>query len=342
MKNFYKNKKILITGHTGFKGSWLCLWLKHMGSDVLGISNKNYQNSDHFNQLKLNIKTKYIDIRDKKKIHKIINLFKPDIIFHLAAQSLVKKGHQNPFLTFDTNVNGTLNVLDSVKDFSKKIIIINVTTDKCYKNNISKKAFREDDKLGGDDPYSSSKVLSELLTTSYQEIYKNKKIYIASARCGNVIGGGDWSEDRIIPDLVNSITKNKTLKVRGFKNVRPWLHVLDSLRGYLILAKTIYAKPKLLGAYNFSPEEINKTVSVGKIIDIFSQKWKKVKIKKVDKAFFEHNYLKLNSLKAKEKFGWKPLYSTNEAIHSTIEWYKENENEKKNISKIQLIKYLNL
>ena len=177
MKNFYKNKKILITGHTGFKGSWLALWLKYMGSKVLGISNKNFYNSKHFKQLNLNISNYFIDIRDQKKVNKIVVSFKPDIIFHLAAQSLVKKGYEDSRYTFDVNVNGTLNIFKAVKNFKKKVVIINVTTDKCYKNKSNKKPFIESDELGGDDPYSSSKVVSELLTFTYQNLFKKKYTY---------------------------------------------------------------------------------------------------------------------------------------------------------------------
>ena len=340
MKNFYKNKRVIVTGHSGFKGAWLALWLKYMDCKVLGISNKNFNNSKHFKDLKLKIKSKYFDIREKNKIKNTISLFKPDIIFHLAAQSLVKKGYDDTSNTFDINVNGTLNIFEAVKNIKKKVVIINVTTDKCYKNKSQKKPFKETDELGGDDPYSSSKVISEFLTSSYQRIFKNKNIHIASARCGNVIGGGDWSQDRIIPDIVKSIKKKQKLKIRGFNNVRPWIHVLDSLNGYLILAKEIYNRPHLIGAYNFSPKNFLLKFNVGKIVNEFTKKWKKVNYQKVNRSFFEHKNIFLDSSKSQVKLKWSPKYKTKEAINKTIEWYKEDFNKNKNISKKQLIEYL--
>ncbi len=340
MKNFFKKKKILITGHTGFKGSWLSLWLSHLDSNLLGVSNTNFKNSSHFKKLKLKLTSKYADIRDKKKISKIIWDFKPDIIFHLAAQSLVKQGYKKPSMTIEVNVKGTYNVLESASRLKKKVAIINVTSDKCYKNDVNKKTFIESDQLGGDDPYSFSKSMSELLTSYFQKKLKSKKIFIASARCGNVIGGGDWSDDRIIPDIVKSITKNKLIYIRNYNSVRPWIHVLDSIRGYLMLAKMVYLNPKYCGAYNFSPQSIKRNYEVKDIINLFSEEWSKVQHKRIKTSFFEHNYLKLNSNKAKKIIGWTPIYSTNNAIKKTIEWYKENNKKNLSISKKQLLEFL--
>ena len=268
---FWGKKKILITGHTGFKGTWLSLWLNKLSADVYGISlppPKNEKNLFNLVKLKKNINSYFIDIRKKKKLEKTIIKIKPEIIFHLAAQPLVKESYKNPFNTIDTNILGTVNLLEICRKhkFVKTIIVI--TTDKVYENREQKKPYDENSKLGGFDPYSSSKACVELIVSSYRNSYfKKKGVSIATARAGNVIGGGDWSANRIIPDAVNAWGKNKSLIIENPKSTRPWQHVLDSLYGYLLLAQKISKNHKLSGAYNFGPLN-KKQYSVLDIINI--------------------------------------------------------------------------
>lgn len=234
--NIYKNKKVLITGHTGFKGSWLTLWLLLLGAKVIGYSLPPNTNPNLFSELKLSKEIIDIrgDIRDIKKIKKIIKKYKPDIIFHLAAQPIVKISYENPIETIETNILGTSNLLEASKNYNFIKGIINVTSDKCYLNKESIFGYRETDKLGGFDPYSASKACSEILTSAYRKsFFKDKKTLISSVRAGNVIGGGDWSKFRIIPDCIKSITKNKDIIIRNPSSIRPWQFVLEPLSGYL-------------------------------------------------------------------------------------------------------------
>ena len=263
----FKNKKILITGHNGFKGSWLTIWLNLLGAKVVGISLKDYNQDNHFNLIKKNIKVKsyYFDLRNKKKTQQIILKEKPDYIFHLAAQSLVYKSVLDPSFNWETNVIGLLNILDSIIKLKKKCYGIIITSDKCYKNLEQKKGYKENDILGGIDPYSASKASAEILFHSYYQTFfaKNKKnIRLCTARAGNVIGGGDWSNFRLIPDCMKMWLKNKIPVIRNPQSTRPWQHVLEALSGYLVLAYELTKNENISGnSFNFSSDKI-KNITV--------------------------------------------------------------------------------
>ena len=354
-KNFYgntfKKKTIIVTGHTGFKGSWLSLWLKILGAKVIGLSVDIPSEPSHFNAIKLKNKIKHyeVDIRNLKLLKNIINKHQPDFVFHLAAQSLVKKSYSDPVYTLETNTIGTLNILESLRSIKKKCIAVLITSDKSYKNLEIKRGYVEEDTLGGSDPYSASKAAAEITIQSYINSFfpkKKTKVLIAVARAGNVVGGGDWSENRLIPDCVKSWSKNKKVLIRNPKSTRPWQHVLEALSGYLLLAKKIKNKKNIHGeVFNFGPNNIKNHNVISLVIEM-KKYWEKVswKIinKKKNKEFYESNLLKLNSNKAKKILKWKCVLSFNETISMIAEWYKNfyhKKKEKYEISYSQIKKY---
>ena len=341
IKNFYKNKKILITGVTGFKGSWLALWLKILGSKVYGIGYNPNKNKNLFYQLQLvkKINLKLLDVRNKKKLDNYINKIKPQIIFHLAAQPLIYEAYEKPFLTYEINAFGTLNLLEICR--KKKYIksVVCVTSDKCYKNNFSTIGFKESDKLGGADPYSGSKACAEIIANTYLEsFYSKEKLRgcgLATARAGNVIGGGDWSPKRLIPDVINSIINKKIIFLRNPKFNRPWQHVLEPLFGYLKLGYKLYENPKKYsGAWNFGTKK-NTITNVQEIVEKIINFWGYGKVK-VDKnpKFYEQENLQLNISKAIKHLGWRPKYSITESVKITTEWYKKVKLKKEDPGKI--------
>ena len=328
LTNFYKNKKILVTGATGFKGTWLCSWLIKLGAKVYGIGFLPNENKKFFYSLSLEKKIllKIFDIRDLSKLDKFIKSIKPDIVFHLAAQPLVIESYKKPLLTFDVNCRGTLNVLSSCsnKKFIKSIVLI--TSDKCYENIGKVISYNEDDLLGGTDPYSASKASAELIIRSFREsIFKVKNHLtcgVSSARAGNVIGGGDWSKERLIPDCVKFIRKKNKIVLRNPNSNRPWQFVLEPLKGYLFLAKKQFENPnKYSSSWNFGPE--SKSVkSVKEIVKLMIYYWGagSIQIKK-NKKFHEHKNLQLDIKKAKNILKWKPTYSFKKTIKVTVDWY---------------------
>tara|TARA_Y100000590_G_C15563706_1_gene955773 strand:- start:28 stop:1125 length:1098 start_codon:yes stop_codon:yes gene_type:complete len=331
MKNLkiFKNSKVIVTGHTGFKGSWLTAWLKLLGANVMGIALKPHTNPSHYKVSKIGkgIKDVRLDIRNRKKIDKKIRTFKPDFIFHLAAQALVGLSFKNPTLTWESNVVGTLNILESAKKLKKKCNIVIITSDKCYLNREIHYGYKETDILGGKDPYSGSKAAAEILINSYINSFfkKNSKVRIATARAGNVIGGGDWSNNRIIPDCVKSWSKNKKAKLRNPKATRPWQHVLEAVGGYLCLAINLKFNKKIHGeSFNFGPN-LSKEYSVLELVKMMSFYWKNVSwvnIPKSKKEFYESGLLRLNCSKAKKLLKWKTILRFNELAHMVTDWYK--------------------
>lgn len=349
-KNFYKNKKVLITGATGFKGAWLSLWLNILGAKVYGVGYKPNNNKRLFNQLNLKkkISFKNIDIRNFRKMSKHIKSIKPEIIFHLAAQPIISKSYEEPQNTYYINSFGTLNLIEIVKQnkFIKSSIFI--TSDKCYESNNSTKGFKESDKLGGIDPYSGSKACAEIITnTYYQSFFKDKiKRGIATARAGNVIGGGDWSKDRLIPDSIKSLSKNKKIIIRNPNFNRPWQHVLEPLNGYLMLAFNLYKMPeKYSGPWNFGTER-NTITNVEEVIQKIIFNWGNGKYKKINKKkFYEQTNLQLNIQKSKKILKWKPKLSIDKCISITVDWYKKVLNEKESVEKIttdQILNYMKI
>jgi len=328
--NQFNNKVVLVTGHTGFKGSWLTSWLVLLGAKVIGLSINIPTKPSHFEATKLQnkINHKRIDIRNLKLLKKTFKKYQPDYVFHLAAQSLVKKSYSDPIYTWGTNTIGTLNVLESLRQIRKKCIAVLITSDKSYKNIEIKRGYRENDILGGHDPYSASKASAELSIQSYISSFfpsEKTKVLIGIARAGNVIGGGDWSENRLIPDCIKSWSKNKKVFIRNPKSTRPWQHVLESISGYLHLASSLKKNKKLHGeAFNFGPSNTNN-YDVMFLVKFMRKHWKKVSWnvdKKSKKRFFESNLLKLNCNKAKFILRWKCILSFGETVEMTINWYK--------------------
>ena len=308
-KSFWRNKKVLITGHTGFKGSWLTLLLKELDCNIIGYSLKPEKKS-LFNEINLkNIISYFNNINDFEKLNKVINKHKPSIVFHLAAQPLVIESYKNPYNTFDTNVFGSLNIIENIKinKFIKSSII--VTTDKCYKNKNNKQKFVETDSLEGKDPYSWSKVCTEYIAKSYANDYFDKKnIGFSTARAGNVIGLGDYGKDRIITDIIQSMNQNKIIKIRNPNSIRPWQNVLDALFGYILLAQKSFNTNKFNGAWNFGPIK-NDGLNVEQITKMMIKKTKYNKSYKIIKSDFEEaKYLFLNSAKSAKELNWKPFF----------------------------------
>ena len=335
-KKTFKNKKVLITGHTGFKGAWLTLWLLHCGAKIMGISKDIPTQPSLFNTLNLKKKIidKKIDLKNIKILKREVKKFQPDFIFHLAAQSLVKKSLKNPYLTWMSNSLGTINILESLRNIKikKKIIAIMITSDKSYKNIEIKRGYVESDRLGGIDPYSASKASAELALKSYiNTFFKNKKknIVFGIARAGNVIGGGDWADDRLIPDCMKSWSRKEMAKIRNPKSTRPWQHVIEAICGYLTFAQKLKINSKLNGeVFNFGPDNKNNFSVINLIKELeknnLKLKWKIVE----EKNNIESNLLKINSNKAKNLLRWKCILSFKETINHLAEWYKEYYNKK--------------
>ena len=329
MLNIFKNKKVIITGHTGFKGSWLTLWLLKLGAEVIGISKDIPTKPSHY--LELNIKNKIkdivADVTDVETIKEIFYKEKPDFVFHLAAQALVKKSYLNPIETWNTNTFGTLTILESLRILDNKCISILITSDKCYDNVEWIWGYKETDKIGGPDPYSASKGAAEILIRSYYESFLSKKsnIKIGIARAGNVIGGGDWALDRIIPDCMTAWSDNNIVKLRNPKSTRPWQHVLEPLGGYLIFAVNLYNSNRLNGeAFNFGPS-IKKDYTVIDLVNKMSKYWKNIKWEDVSDNYngpIESGLLKLNCDKANNLLNWEAIFDIDETISYTTNWYK--------------------
>ena len=336
----FKNSRVIVTGHTGFKGSWLTAWLKELGAHVMGISINIPTKPSHYKVSNINdgIKDIRIDIRNKKKIEKTIVNFKPKFLFHLAAQSLVGESYNHPINTWETNVIGTLNILNALRKLKNKCNAIIITSDKCYLNRETHIGYKESDVLGGKDPYSASKASAELVVKSYiNSFFSNDQNYIriATARAGNVIGGGDWANFRIIPDCVRSWSQNKAAELRTPNATRPWQHVLEAISGYLCLATNLNFNDKIHGeSFNFGPQISQKEYSVLKLVKSISLHWNNVdwKIKsKSKKNFYESSLLRLNCNKAQKILKWKSVLKFNETTEFVSKWYKNFYENPKNI-----------
>lgn len=326
MFKFYKNKKVLLTGASGFKGSWLSLWLKSLGAEVLGYSLEPNTNPSMFEELKIaeEIQNVFGDIRDRKTLEKTFNEFQPEIVFHLAAQPLVRLSYSEPVNTYETNVIGTLNVLEAARKCGSVKAFVNVTTDKCYENKEVERGYTEDEPMGGYDMYSSSKGCVEIMSSSYRRSFLQNGYLMATARAGNVIGGGDWAEDRLIPDCVRAINENKKIEIRNPIAVRPWQHVLEPLSGYLLLGQKLLEEcSELADGFNLGPNEesVLTVADVANRVVKFYGKGEVVVGEKSD--LHEAGLLMLNVEKAKKVLGWTPSYTADEAIQKTVEWYKK-------------------
>jgi len=333
----YKNKRVLITGHTGFKGSWLAIWLKMLGAEVRGYALEPPSDPSNFEACGLQDKLIHIhgDVRDHKHLLSVFQEYQPEFIFHLAAQPLVRFSYEEPRTTYETNVMGTVNVLEAARVTNSARVIINITSDKCYENKEWVWGYRENDPMGGYDPYSSSKGCAELLTAAYRASFFNPnryeahKVSLSSVRAGNVIGGGDWGQDRLIPDCIRAVSQDKPILIRNPDATRPWQHVLEPLHGYLLLAVFMYhSGPRYAGAWNFGPLNA-EVLTVEEVVNKFIHYWGSGSstIPASLNASNSHppheaNWLKLDCSKAHTLLHWKPRYSIDQALKETIEWFK--------------------
>ncbi len=342
MKSFWNNKKVFITGHTGFKGSWLCLWLHSLGATITGYSLPSPTNPSLYQLCRIDsiVHSVLEDVRAKEKLKQAILDAQPDIIIHMAAQSLVRTAYQNPAESYEINVMGTVHLLEALRNAVSKGVpiraVINVTTDKCYENKEWVWGYREKDELGGYDPYSSSKACSELVTAAYRNSYFHTNEYnkhqvgLATARAGNVIGGGDWAADRLVPDFIRALLRGEKLKIRYPGAIRPWQHVLEPLRGYLLLAQKLYDDGRRFSqSWNFGPND-SDAKSVEWIVRKLCDKWGGNTGYEIesDVQWHEAHYLKLDCSKAKCELGWEPTWNIERALESIIEWtraYQQNQ-----------------
>jgi CDP-glucose 4,6-dehydratase len=330
---FWSNRAVFVTGHTGFKGGWLAHWLSDLGAQVHGYSLEPPTDPNFFTEVKLRerlVSSTTADIRDLESLERAIKESQPEIIIHMAAQPLVRYSYQAPVETFATNVMGTVNVLEAARLSGTVKAIVNITTDKCYENNEWPWPYRENDRLGGHDPYSASKACAEITAAAYRDSFLgDANIQLASVRAGNVIGGGDWACDRLIPDFLRSIDAGKTLKIRSPNAVRPWQHVLEPLSGYLLLAEKLYLEGSAFAeSWNFGPNDEDAR-SVGWIVEklcaqISRARWETESVKQPHEA----GLLKLDSSKAKTKLGWTPRWNLETALSKTTEWHQAWRNRK--------------
>ena len=340
MKNFnnvYKGKKVLVTGHTGFKGSWLSIWLRELGAEVIGYSLDPYTEKDNFVLSHLSEKIVDIrgDIRDRKHLRKIFDKYKPEIVFHLAAQPLVRLSYDIPVETYETNLMGTINILEEIRNCKNTKIGIMITTDKCYENKEQIWGYRENEAFGGYDPYSSSKGACEIAIQSWRNSFFNPKDYekygksLASVRAGNVIGGGDWAKDRIVPDCIRALEAGKDIEIRSPKSIRPWEHVLEPLSGYLLLGQKMMENPiNYCEGWNFGPN-LDAIVNVWEVAEKIVKNYGKGNLKDISdpNALHEAKLLLLDITKSRFELGWKPTLTIDKSIELTAEWYKRYLNE---------------
>ncbi len=325
--SFWQGKKVFITGHTGFKGSWISLWLASMNAKIYGYSLEPPTNINFFEEAKIyeDMESYTGDIRNFELLKEKIRSFNPDILIHMAAQPLVRLSYKEPIDTYSTNVMGTVNVLEASKSAKNIRAIVNVTSDKCYDNKEWEWGYREDEPMGGFDPYSNSKGCAELVTSAYRtSFFLDSSINLASARSGNVIGGGDWAEDRLVPDALKAFENNKKLVIRNPLATRPWQHVLEPLSGYLKLAESLYeGKQKYSEGWNFGPNDSdNKNVEW--IVGEISKQWGGNSNWEIDKSEQPHeaNFLKLDISKAVKRLKWKPTWDIKKSISKTVKWHK--------------------
>lgn len=340
--NVYRNRRVLVTGHTGFKGSWLSLWLDTLGAKLTGIALAPETRPNHWDLLDFGIDSRVQDIRDASALAAQVRDAAPEIVFHLAAQPLVRRSYRDPLGTWQTNVMGTANLLDACRGVAKLKAVVVITSDKCYENQEWPWGYRETDRLGGHDAYSASKAASELVAASYRKAFfqASDGPLLATARAGNVIGGGDWSEDRLIPDLIRAVAAKRSLEIRSPQATRPWQHVLESLSGYLLLGQRLFeGRQDYATAWNFGPDR----KSVGSVVDVLTKlqcQWPALQWHTTDVPQpHEATLLELDSAQARCKLGWQPRWDLEQALGMTAKWYREYLETGSAISRQQLATY---
>jgi CDP-glucose 4,6-dehydratase len=326
---FWKDKRVLVTGHTGFKGAWLSLWLSKMGAEVSGISLTPDTSPNLYTLADINRHSQsyFCDIRDDGELAGLVAEAAPEIVIHMAAQALVRPGYQQPVETFDTNVMGTVHLLESVRKIGSVRVVVCVTTDKVYRNQERAEPYRETDELGGYDPYSASKAASELVIASYRDSFLARAgVAVASARAGNVIGGGDWSEERLIPDAVRAWGSGETLTIRRPQAIRPWQHVLEPLCGYMVLAEQLWASSDLAGAYNFGPKT-DEAATVKDVVELAQESFARgnVIFEDTETGPHEAGRLSLDISRAQSQLGYEPLWGLRESIFRAMSWYRRQQ-----------------
>lgn len=345
-QEFWSGKRVFLTGHTGFKGGWLALWLRRLGATVRGYSLEPATTPCFFNQVGGNRLFESIsgDIREREVVKRSVHSFAPDVVLHLAAQALVIDSYKSPFETFEINALGTASLLEACRDCQSIKAIVAVSTDKCYENKEWVYSYREPDALGGSDPYSASKAASELVVASYRNsFFRDAGVSLASVRAGNVFGGGDWAENRIVPDGIRAFSQKVPLKVRHPQSIRPWQFVLEPLLGYLMVARACLEGTAFDTAWNFGPNE-DTVCTVAQLADAMVRAWGDraswVELETAEKQFKEASLLLLNSSYAKQRLGWKPVLNVDDALEMTVDWYlksmKASENELLSFSEQQI------
>jgi CDP-glucose 4,6-dehydratase len=326
--DFWKDRRVLITGHTGFKGGWLSLWLNQLGARVYGYAIDPPNNPAFFKESKVESSLEqslFGDIQDSELLLKVMTDINPEIVIHMAAQSLVKESYMNPKLTYSTNILGTVNVFEAVRSTTSVKVVLNITSDKCYENKETNIGYTESDSMGGYDPYSSSKGCSELISSAYrQSFFHGTGVALATARAGNVIGGGDWAKNRIIPDAIRAFLNNKPLLIRNPVATRPWQHVLEPLSGYIILCQHLMQSPEFFAdGWNFGPTN-EGIASVSVLADKIINRWGNSAMWKLDEEFHPHeaSLLSLDCSKANNELNWRPIWNLDRTILETINWYK--------------------
>jgi len=341
--DIFRGKRVLVTGHTGFKGSWLALWLDRLGAEVTGVALAPNSDPNHWELLGLGIDDRRGDIRDLDGLNRIFSDKQPEIVFHLAAQALVRDSYRDPVETWSSNVIGTVNVLEASRNCPSVKAVVVVTTDKCYENQEWTWGYREIDRLGGHDPYSASKAAAELVVASYRKsfFHSERNIAVATARAGNVIGGGDWSDCRLVPDVVRAIAMNTSLEIRSPKAIRPWQHVLEALSGYLMLGQQLLrGNREFADAWNFGPDN-EGNLSVEGILSMLQGYWPEMRWHLTGESQpHESQLLRLDCSKACSSLNWHPVWNSEEAIKATAEWYSSYKNAGLVISNLQLDAYI--
>lgn len=339
----YRGRRVLLTGHTGFKGSWLALWLDKLGAKVSGISLDPDARHNHWELLQTDVIDYRQDIRDFAKVQALVDAVEPEIVFHLAAQPLVRRSYREPLENWSINVAGTAHILEACRNVPSVKAIVAVTTDKVYANQESGRAYRESDPLGGHDPYSASKAACEILIESYRKSYfgTDTSPLLASARGGNVVGGGDWAEDRLIPDAIRAAVQQNALTIRAPQAIRPWQHALDCLSGYLVLGQHLLdGRRECAGAWNFGPAaEDNRTVA--ELLTMLKNHWAEIEWQTTtERQLHEATLLSLDHAKASAMLDWRPVWRIEQAIQATADWYRRYYDEDAVISRDQLDAYI--